>query len=253
MEVSEVNRSSSIVFHSWLLPPQRMSLKEAKRESICNLSVDIIVSFLEHTFWPSFCFRSWSTKSKTADIINTPSLTKFGEFEVSSNRDKAFDVTSTNWRLGPWAEAKWRAKENKRPFASFEPSKRREKMRKVAWNGNFVLLHTVRNLHFLSKNSTLILGENCRFFWVKISWKCCGFGLFSCWQLGFHEKNCQKKIWVKNSWKCWGFVKIEFVDKNWTFRIVWPPFKVGYRMISSLKKNLFALYEIPRISRRRSK
>ena len=29
--------------------------------------------------------------------------------------------------------------------------------------------HTVRNLHFLSKNSTLISRENCRFFWVKNS------------------------------------------------------------------------------------
>ena len=28
-----------------------------------------------------------------------------------------------------------------------------------------------------------------------------------------------KKNWVKNSWKC--FVKIEFLDKNLTFRIVW--------------------------------
>ena len=41
-------------------------------------------------------------------------------------------------------------------------------------------LHTVRNLHFLSKNSTLISRENCRFFWVKNSRKCCGFGLFRC-------------------------------------------------------------------------
>ena len=30
-------------------------------------------------------------------------------------------------------------------------------------------LHTVRNLHFLSKNSTLISRENCRFFRVKNS------------------------------------------------------------------------------------
>ena len=81
--------------------------------------------------------------------------------------------------------------------------------------------HTVRKLHFLSKYSTLISRENCRFFGVKNSWKCCGFGLFSCWQLWFHEKNCQKKFGVKNSWKCWGFVKIEFLDKNLTFRIVW--------------------------------
>ena len=29
------------------------------------------------------------------------------------------------------------------------------------------------------------------FFGVKNSWKCCGFGLFCCWQLWFHEKNCQ--------------------------------------------------------------
>ena len=80
--------------------------------------------------------------------------------------------------------------------------------------------HTVRNLHFLSKNSTLISRENCQFFGVKKSRNCCGFGLLSCWQLWFHEKNCPKQFWVKNSWKCWGFVKIEFLDKNLTFRIV---------------------------------
>ena len=58
-------------------------------------------------------------------------------------------------------------------------------------------LHTVRNLHFLSKNSTLISRENCRFFGVKNSRKCCGFGLFSCWQLSFHEKNCHKNLGEK--------------------------------------------------------
>ena len=31
---------------------------------------------------------------------------------------------------------------------------------------------------------------------VKNSWKCCGLGLFSFWQLWFHEKNCQKKNWI---------------------------------------------------------
>ena len=83
--------------------------------------------------------------------------------------------------------------------------------------------HTVRNLHFLPKNSTLISRENCRFFLVKNSWKCCGFGLFSCWQVWFHKKNCQKKIWVKYLWKCWGFVNIEFLDNILTFRIVCLP------------------------------
>ena len=62
----------------------------------------------------------------------------------------------------------------------------------------FGTVHTVRNLHFLSKNSTLISRDNCRFFWEKNSWKCCGFGLFSCWQLWFHEKNCQKNFVWKN-------------------------------------------------------
>ena len=39
-------------------------------------------------------------------------------------------------------------------------------------------------LWFPEKNCRIVLGES--------SWKCCGFGLFSCWQLWFHEKNCQK-------------------------------------------------------------
>ena len=54
-----------------------------------------------------------------------------------------------------------------------------------------------------------------RFFWVKNSWKCCGFGLFSCWQFWFHEKNCQKIFWVKNSWKC--LSKLNFWTKIWLF------------------------------------
>ena len=67
----------------------------------------------------------------------------------------------------------------------------------VVSRGNAKDSHTVRNLHFLSKNSTLISREklsNC-FGWN--SWKCCGFGLFSCWQLWFPEKNCQKNLGEK--------------------------------------------------------
>ena len=70
-----------------------------------------------------------------------------------------------------------------------------------------------------SKSSFFVPRKLSNFFGVKNSWKCCGFGLFSCGQLWFHEKNCQKN-WAKNSWKCWGFVKIEVLDKNLTFRIV---------------------------------
>ena len=72
------------------------------------------------------------------------------------------------------------------------------------------------------------------FFWVKNSWKCCGFGLFSCWQLWFHEKNFKKFV-VKNSWKCWGFVKIDFLDKNLTFRIVWS--RMFFLYFSNLQQN----------------
>ena len=71
------------------------------------------------------------------------------------------------------------------------------KVKKAHFMGHwkcFWTLHIVRNLHFFSKNSTLISRENCRFFLVKNSWKWFGFGLFSCWQLWFHEKNCQKDL-----------------------------------------------------------
>ena len=78
--------------------------------------------------------------------------------------------------------------------------------------------HTVWNLNFLSKNSTLISRENCRFFfWVKNSWKCCGFGLFSCWQLWFHEKNCQKKFGGKTRENVGVLSKLTFWTKNWLF------------------------------------
>ena len=58
------------------------------------------------------------------------------------------------------------------------------------------------------------------FFGVKNSQKCCSFGLFSCWQLWFHEKDCQKNL-VEKLVKMLGFcLKIEFLDKNLTFPIV---------------------------------
>ena len=42
-------------------------------------------------------------------------------------------------------------------------------------------------LWFPEKIVDFILGKN--------SWKCCSFGLFSCSQFWFHEKNCQKIFW----------------------------------------------------------
>ena len=60
--------------------------------------------------------------------------------------------------------------------------------------------------------------KNCqKKFGVKNSWKCCGFGLFSCWQLWFQEKNCQKKFGVKNSWKCWVFCQNRIFGQKFDF------------------------------------
>ena len=75
-------------------------------------------------------------------------------------------------------------------------------------------------LHFAhcSKTSFLVQKFNfdfprklSNFFWLKNSWKCCGFGLFSCWQLWFHEKNCQKKF----GWKTRERPKLNFWTKIW--------------------------------------
>ena len=54
----------------------------------------------------------------------------------------------------------------------------------------------------------------------------------------FHKKNCQKKFWWKKSWKCWGFVKIEFLDKNLTFRIVW------ISRISRIRDKFFMMFRL---------
>ena len=48
------------------------------------------------------------------------------------------------------------------------------------------------------------------FFGVKNSWKCCGFGLFCCWQLWFHEKNLDKNLDKK-------LVKMLGFYQNWIF------------------------------------
>ena len=55
------------------------------------------------------------------------------------------------------------------------------------------------------------------FFWVKKSWKCCGFGLYSCWQLWFHEKNCQKKFGWKTRQNVGVLSKLNFWTKIWLF------------------------------------
>ena len=80
------------------------------------------------------------------------------------------------------------------------------------WTIKSKVTHSVPNLYFLSKNSTMI--ENCRFFFgVKNSWKCCGFGLLSCWQLWFHEKNCQRELGEKTRENVGVLSKLNFWTK----------------------------------------
>ena len=52
-------------------------------------------------------------------------------------------------------------------------------------------------------------------FW---GWKTrCGFGLFSCWQLWFHEKNSQKKFGWKTCENVGILSKLNFWTKIWLF------------------------------------
>ena len=85
---------------------------------------------------------------------------------------------------------------------------------------DFVLLlffHTVRNLPFLSKNSTSTSENN--FFGWKTHENVGVLDFLAVDNFDFTRK-IVKKILVKNSWKCYGFVKIEFSDKNLARRIV---------------------------------
>ena len=73
------------------------------------------------------------------------------------------------------------------------------------------LLHTLFQIFIFCTKIQLWYPEKIDdFFWVKNSWKCCGLGLFSCWQLWFHEKNCQKNLAEK-------LVKMLGGCQNWIF------------------------------------
>ena len=69
-------------------------------------------------------------------------------------------------------------------------------------------------LIFFSKNSILIFRENCRSFWVKNSWKCCGCGLLAVDNFDFTRK-IVKKILDEKLVKMLGFCQ------NWIFENIW--------------------------------
>ena len=71
--------------------------------------------------------------------------------------------------------------------------------------------HTVRNFHFFVQKFNFDFPKKLSIILcVKNSWKCCGVGLFSCWQLWFHEKNWQKNLSEK-------LVKMLGFCQNWIF------------------------------------
>ena len=92
--------------------------------------------------------------------------------------------------------------------------------------GNYFLkqkinTHNSKSSFFLSKNSTLISRENCRFFGWKIRENVVILDFFKLLATLISREKLSRKFWVKNSWKRWGFVNIEFLDKTLTFRIAW--------------------------------
>ena len=54
--------------------------------------------------------------------------------------------------------------------------------------------------------------------WLKTH---CSKSSFFVQKLKFDFPRKLSNLWVKNSCKCWGFVKIDFLDNNMTFGIVW--------------------------------
>ena len=96
-----------------------------------------------------------------------------------------------------------------------------------------ILQHTVRNLHFLSGNSTLISRENCRFFWEKNSRNVVVLGFLAVDNFDFTRKIFKKKLGEKLV-KMLGFCQNWFLDKNLTFRIVCFRWNPGFAFASGI-------------------
>merc|ERR1712049_27355 len=78
-------------------------------------------------------------------------------------------------------------------------------------------LHTVRNLHFLSKNSTLSFRENCRFFLgeklVKMLW----FLTVKLLTTLISREKLSKKIWGEKLVKMLGFCQNRIFGQKFDF------------------------------------
>ena len=81
---------------------------------------------------------------------------------------------------------------------------------------NLVVNYYIPTLPHCSKSSFFVQ-KFIDFLGVKNSWKCFGFGLFSCWQLWFDEKNCQKIFGWQTRENVGVLSKLNFWTKIWLF------------------------------------
>ena len=77
--------------------------------------------------------------------------------------------------------------------------------------------HCSKSSFFVQKFNIDFTKKIVYFYWLKNSWKYCGFGHFSCWQLWFHEKNCQKNLGWKTRENVGVMSKLNFWTKIWLF------------------------------------
>ena len=78
------------------------------------------------------------------------------------------------------------------------PEKKQRNLERISkWIDQLIWLQTVRNLHFLSKNSTLLPREklsSCFGWKTRENAAVLDFVAVDTWQRWFHEKNCQKNF-----------------------------------------------------------
>ena len=158
------------------------------------LKLDFLFVFNVHFILESTYFRGWRipTVFKVALLQSHWFSQPSGNYYQKSSAILAIFPFQTNACIRPFTVDRKPIKMSHLAFTSAFKKKKSEKY------------HTVRKIQVWFSEKII------DFFEWKTRENVVGLGLFSCWQLWFHEKNCEKKIWVKI-----------FLDKNMTFRIMW--------------------------------
>ena len=172
-----------------------------------------VARFARNVEWDFFCDFQTLCKGQKFENRRFVKGTKYSKFEYI----KKLKFHAKNWR-----EKGWRTNRRIIPFTILTSTKSR-----LGWREKSLdkLTSSWANTLF-SKSSFFVQKFNFDFpnklsiFWgeklVKMLW----FWTFLAVDNFDFTRKIVQKIWVENSWKCWGFVKIEFLDKNLTFRIV---------------------------------